>query len=235
MNDEDGSAVETDEGTEVENSDGPDETTGADTGDGEPANDTTEVESEHVTGEAEQAKPGEDENHSEAPEGESERRIEELETELDERIAELERRDERIEELEAKLKRVQADFQNYKKRREREEQRLRETATEDLVTRLLDVRDNLVRATEQDEDAEIREGVEATLREFDYVLGGEDVSTIEPEPGTEIDPQRHEVMVRVESDRPEGTIDELYTSGYEMGEKVLRPAQVTVSEGTEDE
>lgn len=148
--------------------------------------------------------------------------------------AELGERDERIEDLESKLKRVQADFQNYKKRRGREEERLRETATEDLVTRLLDVRDNLVRATEQDEDADIREGVEATLREFDHVLDGEDVSTIEPEPGSKIDPQRHEVMVRVESDQPEGAIDELYTPGYEMGEKVLRAAQVTVSEGTEE-
>jgi molecular chaperone GrpE len=195
--------------------------------------------------EPEESVPEADENEADELTGENEEAEEheaDLEAKLDERDeqieefeAELDRRDERIEELESKFKRVQADFQNYKKRREREEQRLRETATEDLVTRLLDVRDNLVRATEQDEDAEIREGVEATLREFDYVLGGEDVSTIEPEPGTEIDPQRHEVMVRVESDRPEGTIDELYTSGYEMGEKVLRPAQVTVSEGTEDE
>jgi molecular chaperone GrpE len=154
--------------------------------------------------------------------------IEELEGELDER-------DDRIEGLESKLKRVQADFQNYKKRRGREEERLRETATEDLVTRLLDVRDNLVRATEQDENADIREGVEATLREFDHVLDGENVSTIEPEPGSEIDPQRHEVMVRVGSDQPEGAIDEVYTPGYQMGEKVLRPAQVTVSEGNEEE
>lgn len=195
--------------------------------------------------EPEESAPEADENEADErteENEEDEERESDLEAKLDERDerieefeAELDERDDRIEDLESRLKRVQADFQNYKKRREREEERLRETATEDLVTRLLDVRDNLVRATEQDEDAEIREGVEATLREFDHVLGGEDVSTIEPEPGTEIDPQRHEVMVRVESDRPEGTIDELYTSGYEMGEKVLRPAQVTVSEGTEDE
>lgn len=163
----------------------------------------------------------------EAKLGERDQRVEELESELD-------KRDERIEELESSLKRVQADFQNYKKRREREEKRLRETATEDLVTRLLDVRDNLVRATEQDENADIREGVEATLREFDHVLDGEDVSTIKPELGSEIDPQRHEVMMRVDSEQPEGAIDEVYTSGYEMGEKVLRPAQVTVSERTEE-
>ncbi len=158
--------------------------------------------------------------------GEREERIAELETDLGER-------EERIDELESTLRRVRADFQNYKKRRQRQEEQLKETATEDLVSRLVGVRDNLVRALSQDEEADIRPGVESTLSEFDRVLSEENVRVIEPEPGTEIDPQRHEVMMRVESDQPEGTVDELYTPGYEMGEKVLRAAQVTVSDGEE--
>ena len=62
------------------------------------------------------------------------------------------------------------------------------------------------------------------------MLGEENLATIEPEPGSEVDPQRHEVMMRVESDHPEDTVAEVFRPGYEMGEKVLRPAQITVSE-----
>ena len=138
---------------------------------------------------------------------------------------------ERIEELESKLARKQADFENFKKRMNRRRAEERERATEDLVTRLLGVRDDLVRALSQDEGTDIRGGVESTLEEFDRVLDDEGVVEISPEPGTDIDPGRHEVMMRVDSDQPEGTIAEVFRSGYGMGGKILRPAQVTVSEG----
>jgi molecular chaperone GrpE len=137
---------------------------------------------------------------------------------------------EEVGELESQLKRKQADFQNYKKRTERQREELEARATEDLVERLLDVRDNLTRALSEDEDTDIRPGVESTLEEFDRVLSEENVATIEPDPGAAVEPQRHEVMLRVESDQPEDTVAEVYRPGYEMGEKVLRPAQITVSE-----
>jgi len=143
---------------------------------------------------------------------------------------ELEAHADEIDDLESKLKRKQADFQNYKQRTQRQQEDLQERATEDLVERLLDVRDNLARALSQDDDADIRPGVESTLAEFDRVLGEENLATIEPEPGSEVDPQRHEVMMRVESDQPGDTVAEVFRPGYEMGEKVLRPAQITVSE-----
>lgn len=138
--------------------------------------------------------------------------------------------EERIDELESKLTRKQADFQNFKKRQQKKLDQQRERATEKLVERLLPVRDNLARALEQGADTDIREGVEGTLRELDRVLADEGVERIEPEPGDDPDPERHEVMMRVESDQPAGTIEELYRPGYEMGERVVRTAQVTVSE-----
>lgn len=139
-----------------------------------------------------------------------------------------------VEELEERLQRVQADFQNYKKRAKRKQEETEERATEDLVTRLLDVRDNLTRAlTEEAGDADsLREGVEMTKRELDRVFEDEGVEEIAPEPGTETDPHRHEVMLQVSSDEPEGTVAEVYRPGYEMGGKVLRAAQVTVSDGS---
>ena len=148
---------------------------------------------------------------------------EELETELDNAR-------ERIDDLESALKRTRADFENYKKRAKRRQEEIRSRATEDLVGRLTTVRENLLRALEQDEDADIRPGVESTLAEFDRVLESEGVEFIEPDAGDDVDPARHEVLMRVESDEPTGTIVDVYAPGYEMGGKIIQEAQVTVSD-----
>ena len=133
--------------------------------------------------------------------------------------------------LEDRYKRKAAEFQNYKKRQEKRREEVRERATEALVEDLLEVRDNLDRALDQDDDADIREGVEATSRQLDEVLDGEGVEPIEPAPGNDVDPARHEVLVNVDSDQPAGTVAAVHRPGYAMAGKVLRPAQVTVAEG----
>ncbi|RRJ32374.1 nucleotide exchange factor GrpE [Halocatena pleomorpha] len=138
-----------------------------------------------------------------------------------------------IEELESSLKRKQADFKNYKKRMKKRREQERKRATEDLVTRLVDVRDNLKRGLDQDGD--IREGIESTLNQFDHVLEGENVEEITPEPGEEVDPQRHEVLMRVDSEQPADAIDDVHRPGYKMAGKIIREAQVTVSDGKSDE
>jgi molecular chaperone GrpE len=155
-----------------------------------------------------------------------------LRTRVDGLEGKLDERDDEIEELESKLKRKQADFQNYKKRMEKRREQEQQRATENLVSKLLDVRDNLVRALDQDEDVDIRDGVESTLRQFDDVLEQENVDVIEPEPGTDVDPEYHQVLATVDSDQPEGTIDDVHRPGYVMAEKVLQEAQITVSDGT---
>lgn len=154
-------------------------------------------------------------------------RIESLESDVAEKEAE-------IEELTEKLSRERANFKNYKKRTEKQQEKLKARATEDLVERLTSVRDNLVRALDQDADADIRPGVESTLETFDRTLEDENVEFISPAAGDEVDPERHEVMQRVDSDQPEGTIVDVYQDGYAMAEKILQPARVTVSTGTDD-
>ncbi|MFA9516179.1 nucleotide exchange factor GrpE [Halopenitus sp. H-Gu1] len=155
---------------------------------------------------------------------ERESRIETLEDELDDRDAE-------IDDLTERLKRKQADFQNYKQRAKRRQEEIKERAAEDLIERIVPVRDNLLRALDQEAGTDIRPGVESTLGEFDRVLEEENVETIDPEPGQDVDPRRHQVMLRVESDQPEGTIAEVYQPGYELDGSVIREAQVTVSDG----
>ena len=152
---------------------------------------------------------------------------------LGERIAELEAElDETNDELDAvtdKLARSRADFQNYKKRNKKKQDRIQEQAAADLVSQFTTVRENLVRALDQDEGANIRPGIESTLEEFDSILEREGVEIISPELGTDVDPTRHEVMMQVESDRPAGTIADVYQAGYALEDRVLQAAQVTVS------
>ncbi|AXG07357.1 nucleotide exchange factor GrpE [Haloplanus rubicundus] len=155
---------------------------------------------------------------------------------LEDRIAELEAEladaEEHADDLESKLKRKQADFQNYKKRAKKRQEEIKERATEDFLTRLVPVRDDLVRALDQDEGVDIRDGVESTLASFDQVLEEEGVTPIQPDAGDEVDPTRHQVMMRVESDQPEGTVVDVYRPGYEMAGSVIQEAQVTVSDGS---
>ncbi|MGM0604876.1 MAG: nucleotide exchange factor GrpE [Halobacteriota archaeon] len=238
---DDSADVEDTQGRSADNSDGVDapsdfesdsEDGAARTGDGERSLSDTEVVPERLVSRV----AGYDEELADAV-GALESRLTETESELAETESELEaaretidRREERIDDLEDKLRRSKADFQNYKKRTKRKQEDIKARATEDLVDRMTKVRDNLLRALEQDSDANIRPGIESTLEEFDRILEDENVAVIDPEPGDDVDPNRHEVMLRVESDEPAGTIVDVYQPGYEMAEKVLRPAQVTVSE-----
>ncbi|ELZ35689.1 nucleotide exchange factor GrpE [Halorubrum tebenquichense] len=159
------------------------------------------------------------------------REVAALEAELAETREELRERDAEVDELTSKLARVKADFSNYKERAKRKQDEIRERASEALVERLAPVRNDLLRALDQEAGSDLRPGVESTLEKFDEVLAEEGVESIEPEPGEEVDPARHQVMLRVDSDRPEGAIHEVYEPGYEMGDRVLSEAKVTVSTG----
>ncbi|WP_302080190.1 nucleotide exchange factor GrpE [Salinibaculum rarum] len=145
----------------------------------------------------------------------------------------LDDRKEEIEDLQSRLKRKQADFQNYKKRQKKLIEDEKERATEDLVERLLDVRDNLRRALEQDENADIRDGVKSTLKQFDEQFERENVTPIEPDPGSDVDPKRHEALATIAAEQPEDTVAEVHRPGYEMAGKVIRPAQVAISDGSQ--
>ncbi|TKX78193.1 nucleotide exchange factor GrpE [Halorubrum sp. SD626R] len=152
-----------------------------------------------------------------------------LEDELAETRAELLEKEEEIDELTSKLARVRADFSNYKQRAKQKQEDIRERASESLVERITPVRNDLLRALDQEEGSDLRPGVESTLEKFDEVLADEGVEPIDPEPGSDVDPARHQVMLRVESDQPDGTVHEVYEPGYEMGDRVVNEAKVTVS------
>ncbi len=135
-------------------------------------------------------------------------------------------RRERDEYLEA-LRRLKAEFENSRKRQERELTRVRETASEQLVTELLPVLDNLDRALESEGD--IREGVKATRDHFAEVLGNAGLSPITSD-GQHFDPNVHEaVMGQPSEEHEEGIILQTFERGYLLNGKSIRPAKVVVA------
>ncbi len=131
-----------------------------------------------------------------------------------------------------KAKQKQKEFQNFKQRKNSETEELRDTATKEFIKDALPIRDNLVRALEQDSE-DIQSGVELIRQEFDELLEQEGVTIIDPDYGSDVDPEVHEVMTRVESDAPEGQVHECFRPGYKMEGVVIRPARVTVSGSSE--
>lgn len=149
--------------------------------------------------------------------------------ELEERLALLEReRDEVIDDL----KRVAADFDNYRKRALRDQEALVARAHERLVKELLPVLDDLERAlvaAEEHEEAQLEEGVRLVHRELRDALAKEGLVEIETE--GEFDPHVHEALLTQPSDEDDGAILQVIQKGYRLGDRVLRPARVVVSQG----
>jgi len=149
--------------------------------------------------------------------------------ELEERLAEVEReRDEYLNDL----KRVAADFENYRKRVARDQEGLVARAHERLVKELLPVLDDLERALEaaaEHEEAKLEEGVRLVHRELVEALAREGL--VEVETDGQFDPHVHEALLSQPSEQEEGSVVEVLQKGYRLGDKVLRPARVVVSQG----
>ncbi|CAN5642757.1 hypothetical protein BH24ACT21_BH24ACT21_00400 [soil metagenome] len=125
------------------------------------------------------------------------------------------------------LRRLKAEFENSRKRQERELTRVRETASEQLVTELLPVLDNLERALESDGD--IHEGVKATRDHFADVLGNAGLTPVSSD-GQHFDPNVHEaVMGQPSEEHEEGIILQTFERGYLLNGKAIRPAKVVVA------
>ncbi len=132
-----------------------------------------------------------------------------------------------------RLKYLQADFENLKKRCDRQIIETKNYATERLVLQLLDVADELEMAVKigktVDSNAQpLLVGVEMTLKKLRKVLEQEGVTPIECE-GKVFDPARHNAIESIEREGTEGCIvGEEVRKGYMMKEKVIRPGIVKV-------
>ena len=126
--------------------------------------------------------------------------------------------------------RTLADFENYRRRSEREREELKRYAIGDVLRELLSVVDNLRRALAAGGTVDdLKTGVELTLRQFTALLEQRGITEV-PALGAPFDPAVHEAVARVDDDTVEAptVIDELQR-GYTLHGKLLRPALVRVA------
>jgi molecular chaperone GrpE len=130
------------------------------------------------------------------------------------------------------LQRVQADFENYRKRAAREQERLVAHAHERIVRELLPVLDDLERAldvAERHEEAQLVEGVELVEKALRKALEKEGLREIETD--GPFDPHVHEAVLAEPRDGAEpGSVVEVLQRGYRLGDRVVRPARVIVAQ-----
>ena len=139
-------------------------------------------------------------------------------------------------EMKDRMLRVAADFENWKKRARKEQTDAVATARESVLRDVLEVVDNLERAAGAQEKgvvdgAAVMKGVSLVLRLFQQKLERYEVKPFEVA-GQPFDPRVHEAVSRVENaDVPSGAVAAELQKGYRIGERLLRPALVSVSTG----
>jgi molecular chaperone GrpE len=123
-----------------------------------------------------------------------------------------------------------ADFENYKKRIERQFAEIAIAGKKSVLAKFLPVIDNLERALSVEGDAQsLRNGVQATLRGFEGILASEGVKPIKIK-GDAFDPRIAEAIGTLPAEGvPNETVLEEAQKGYMIGEELLRPAQVIVA------
>lgn len=132
------------------------------------------------------------------------------------------------------LQRLKAEFDNYRKRVARDQQELAARAHERLVRELVPVLDDLERALEaanEHENAKLEEGVALVHRSLADLLAREGL--VEVDTDGKFDPHSQEALLAQPSEAEEGTVIQVLQKGYRLGDRVLRPARVIVSQGTD--
>lgn len=142
-------------------------------------------------------------------------------------------KDEKIEELSDKLLRQMAEFDNFRKRTEKEKSAMYEIGAKDIIEKLLPVVDNFERgfttvAEEDKEDAFVT-GMEMVYKQLMTMLEGVGVKPIEAV-GQEFNPDLHNAVMHVEDEtKGENEIVEVFQKGFKLGDKVIRFAMVKVA------
>lgn len=132
--------------------------------------------------------------------------------------------------LELKYMRLMADFQNYKRRVEKEKSNIYAYANEEIVNDLLDVLDNFERALEHEtDDISFKEGMDMIFGQLKDVLTGSGVEEIKAV-GEVFDPNFHNAVMTEDTEEVEsGKVSEVLQKGYILKGKVIRPAMVKVA------
>ncbi len=135
--------------------------------------------------------------------------------------------------------RAQADLVNYKRRAEEERWALARSASNSVVSKLLPIADDMQRAVDalpDDAPESWSSGVRLVSQNMNSLLESEGVTRFEPAPGDPFDPAEQEAIASQPSaEHPSGAILMTISAGYRGRDRVLRAAQVVVSQGAADD
>ena len=135
----------------------------------------------------------------------------------------------KIEELTDTLKRLQAEFENFKKRTDKEKAEMINYANAEMIANLLPLLDTFEIAFKNTNDKEkFVEGMKMVYAQFHSLLEAEGLRPIKAV-GEKFDPYRHEVLLKEKSEKPEDTIMEEFQKGYMLNDKVVRHSKVKIS------
>ena len=154
--------------------------------------------------------------------------------EIEKLSIELEQKKQEAEEANDKYRRTYADFENYRKRMQRDQAEFRKYANEQMALELLTVLDHLSLALKHANEGgssgdALQQGVEMVYKQFRDVLEKFGITPFKAV-GEPFDPATHEAMMQVEtSDVPENRVVQVFQDGYLYHEKILRHAKVGVS------
>lgn len=147
-------------------------------------------------------------------------------------------KDAQIAELTNTLKRLQAEFENYKKRADKENVNTIKNANIGLIIELLPVLDSFELALknphcENEEVAKYRKGIELIYSQLHSILEDQGLRIIDTK-NQKFDPFRHEVLMVKESDEPEDKILQEFQKGYFLNEIIIRHSKVMIAKHVEE-
>jgi len=153
-------------------------------------------------------------------------------TAADEHLKEIETLKNEKQELEDRLLRQQAEFDNFRKRTQKEKEADRKYKAQDIASDLLPIVDNFHRALQTEVDASAKnfaEGVEMVYRQLQEALKNHGIEEIETV-GQEFDPNLHHAVLQEEDpDKASNLVVEELQKGYRLKDRVIRPAMVKVN------
>ena len=163
---------------------------------------------------------------------EDNKKIENEETENVEEVEldELQQTKIELDDITDRYKRILAEFENHKKRSQKEREMLYSSILADLVEKMLPVLDNLENAAKAEtQDEEYKKGIELVLKQFKDVLTANGVEEIEAV-GKTFDPELHEAVSSIQDENlGEKEIASEYRKGYKIGTKIIRHSMVVVA------
>lgn len=154
--------------------------------------------------------------------------IEEKDQEINQMNQKITEKDQTIDDYYSQLQRLQADFENYKKRSEKDLKDYIRYANENLILKIIETYEDLGRALKAEETHDLREGVEIIYKKMKDILEREGLKVI-PCEGEKFDPFKHEaLMIEDNKDYPNGVIIEELGKGYTLDSKVIKYSKVKV-------